>query len=123
MGLNDHPACVGSPMLEIELAESSEGFLARFVGAVVAETSAVVRSIEPMLINEARVVLDFCGVTGMDGAGLQAAVRLMDAIYTFGGSLTVAEGSGRFGKCVLTEPRPLNDHGFPGTFGRLTVRS
>jgi anti-anti-sigma regulatory factor len=123
MGLNDQPASVGSPLLEIELAESSEGLLARFVGVIVAETAPVVRSIEPMLINEARVVLDFCGVTGMDGVGLQAAVKLMDAVYTFGGKLVAEEVSGSLSGFPLTEPTYRHDHGIAETLGRLTVRS
>jgi hypothetical protein len=123
MTFDDHPTSGVSPLLEIELAESSEGFLARFVGVIVAETAAVVRSIEPMLINEARVILDFCGVTGMDGAGLQAAVKLLDSVYTFGGRLIVAEEHGSSSRSVLTDPRSNNDYGVIGTLGRLTVRS
>jgi hypothetical protein len=42
-----------------------------------------------MLANEAGVALDVSGVTSIDGAGLEATVRLIDAIHTFGGKLTI----------------------------------
>jgi ABC-type transporter Mla MlaB component len=34
-------------------------------------------------------VLDLSGVVTIDGAGLEATIRLMDAIRSFGGTLTI----------------------------------
>jgi ABC-type transporter Mla MlaB component len=76
-------------MLRIELVEGPRGCLARLSGDLVGETSACLWSIEPMLINEARVALDLSGITSIDGAGLEAALRLMGAIHAFGGRLTI----------------------------------
>jgi ABC-type transporter Mla MlaB component len=77
-----------APFLEIELVEISNGCLARFSGDLVAETRAGLWSIEPMLANEVRVALDVSGVTSIDGSGLEAALRLMNAVHTFGGTVT-----------------------------------
>jgi ABC-type transporter Mla MlaB component len=78
------------PLLQIELLENaSGGCLARMSGHLVGETIAALGSIEPMMANEARVVLDLSGVVAIDGAGLEATVRLMDTIRAFGGSLTI----------------------------------
>jgi ABC-type transporter Mla MlaB component len=78
------------PLLQIELSENaSGGCLARISGHLVGETIAALWSIEPMMANENRVVLDLSGVVAIDGAGLEATVRLMDAIRAFGGSLTI----------------------------------
>jgi ABC-type transporter Mla MlaB component len=61
-------------------------------GHLVGETIAALWSIEPMMANEARVVLDLSGVVAIDGAGLEATVRLMDTIRAFGGILTIGGG-------------------------------
>jgi len=45
-----------------------------------------------MMANETRVVLDLSGVETIDSAGLEATVRIMDAIRAFGGSLTIGRG-------------------------------
>ena len=42
-----------------------------------------------MLVNEAHVTLDLSGVTSIDGAGLLALVRVIDAVLAFGGRLTI----------------------------------
>jgi hypothetical protein len=42
-----------------------------------------------MMANEVQVVLDLSGVVTIDGAGLEATVRLMDAIRGFGGRLII----------------------------------
>jgi len=76
------------PLLEIELVEISNGCLARFSGDIVAGTRAGLWSIEPMLAIEVRVALDFSGVTSIDGSGLEAALRLINAIHTSGGTVT-----------------------------------
>jgi ABC-type transporter Mla MlaB component len=58
-------------------------------GHLVAGTAAALWSVEPMMANEARVVLDLSGVVEIDSAGLEATVRFLDAIRAFGGSLTI----------------------------------
>jgi ABC-type transporter Mla MlaB component len=79
-----------SPLLQIELMEdTSGGCLARMSGHLVGETAGALWSIEPMMANETRVVLDLSGVVAIDGAGLEATMRLMDAIRAFGGRLTI----------------------------------
>jgi ABC-type transporter Mla MlaB component len=80
----------GAPLLEVELAESPRGYLARFRGDLVAETTAVLWGIEPMLLNETRVSIDVSGVTSVDQAGLKAALKLVEALHAFGGSLSFA---------------------------------
>jgi ABC-type transporter Mla MlaB component len=89
-GLRPEARSDEAPLLEIELLEdASGGCLARMSGHLVGETASALWSIEPMMANEARVVLDLSGVTTIDSAGLEATVRLMDAIRAFGGSLTI----------------------------------
>jgi ABC-type transporter Mla MlaB component len=78
------------PSLQIELLEdTSGGCLARMSGHLIGQTAAALWSIEPMMANEARVVLDLSGVVAIDSAGLEATIRLMDAIRAFGGTLTI----------------------------------
>ncbi len=84
------PDCRDAPLLEVELAESPGGYLARFRGDPVAETMAVLWGIEPMLLNETRVSFDVSGVTSVDQAGLKAALKLVGALHTFGERLTFA---------------------------------
>jgi ABC-type transporter Mla MlaB component len=99
-----------SPVLQVELMEdTSGGCLARMSGHLVGETVAALWSIEPMMANEARVVLDLSGVVTIDSAGLEATVRLMDAIRAFGGRLTIGReqsSSGCMTQSVL--PRTVN---------------
>jgi hypothetical protein len=125
MTLRESSTTVDSSVLRIELVESSDGYLARFVGEIIAETTGALRSIEPMLINEARVIFDFCGVTSVDGAGLQAAVKLMDAVYTFGGRLRVGDDDGPFVQGEWTESAGgyVGHQSSAGRLGQLTVRS
>jgi ABC-type transporter Mla MlaB component len=79
-----------SVQLRIELLEgTSGGCLARMSGHLVGGTAAALWSVEPMMANEARVVLDLSGVVEIDSAGLEATVRFLDAIRAFGGSLTI----------------------------------
>jgi ABC-type transporter Mla MlaB component len=91
-----------SPLLRIELLQDTAGgCLARMSGHLVSDTVAALWSIEPMMANEARVVLDLSGVVAIDSAGLEATVRLMDAIRTFGGRLTI--GSEKSSVSLLAE--------------------
>src|ERR1700722_19909662 len=78
-----------TPLLQIGLRENAYGCVVQLTGDLIGDTSAGLFSIEPMLANEARVALDLSGVTSIDGAGLEATVRLIDAIHTFGGRLTI----------------------------------
>ena len=89
MTVSEEAAHNEAPLLEIELMEISHGCLARLSGDLVAETRVGLWSIEPMLANEARVALDVSGVTSIDGPGLEAALRLMHAVHTFGGTVTL----------------------------------
>jgi anti-anti-sigma factor len=83
------------PLLQIELLEdTSGGCVARMSGDLVGETAAALWSIEPMMANEARVVLDLSGVVSIDSAGLEATVRLMDAVREFGGRLIIGRDQG-----------------------------
>jgi hypothetical protein len=59
-----------SPLLQIELLEdTSGGCVARMTGHLVGDTAAALWSIEPMMANETRVVLDLSGVVTIDSAG------------------------------------------------------
>lgn len=78
-----------APLLQVELAESPRGYLARFRGDLVAETAGVLRGIEPILVNETRVSLDLSGVTSVDQVGLEAALNLVEALHAYGGRLTI----------------------------------
>ena len=78
-----------APLLQVELAESPRGYLARFTGDLVAETTGVLRGIEPILLNETRVSLDLSGVTSVDQAGLRAALNLVEVLHACGGRLTI----------------------------------
>jgi ABC-type transporter Mla MlaB component len=62
-------------------------------GHLVEETAAALWSVEPMMANEALVVLDLSGVVAIDSAGLEATIRFMDAIHAFGGSLRIGRDS------------------------------
>lgn len=88
--VNCEPDSRGVPRLEVELAESPGGYLARFRGDLVADTMAVLWGIEPILLNETRVSFDVSGVTSVDQAGLKAALKLVEALHTCGGHLSFA---------------------------------
>ena len=120
MTVSEEAAHNEAPLLEIELMEISHGCLARLSGDLVAETRAGWWSIEPMLANEARVALDVSGVTSIDGPGLEAALRLMHAVHTFGGTVTF--GSERCSRKVsLQAPVSAPYDAAPGVLGRLNV--
>lgn len=99
-----------SPFLQIELLEGiSGGCLARMSGHLIGDTAAALWSIEPMMANEARVVLDLSGVITIDSAGLEATVKLMDAIRAFGGTLTIGREEASvegIGESITTHDQP-----------------
>jgi ABC-type transporter Mla MlaB component len=120
MTVSEEAAHNEAPLLEIELMEISQGCLARLSGDLVAETRTGLWSIEPMLANEARVALDFSGVTSIDGSGLEAALGLMYAAHAFGGTVTF--GSERCSRKVsLQAPVSAPYDAAPGVLGRLNV--
>ena len=120
MTVSEEAAHNEAPLLEIELMEISHGCLARLSGDLVAETRAGLWSIEPMLANEARVALDFSGVTSIDGSGLEAALGLMYAAHAFGGTVTF--GSERCSRKVSLEaPVSAPYDAAPRVLGRLNV--
>jgi anti-anti-sigma regulatory factor len=47
-----------------------------------------------MLVNEVRVVLEVSGVTSIDGSGLEAALKLMHTVHTWGGTVREVVESG-----------------------------
>jgi hypothetical protein len=98
------------PLLQIELLEdTSGGCVARVSGHLVGEAAAALGSIEPMMANEARVVLDLSGVVSIDNAGFEATVRLIDAVRGFGGRLIIGrEESSVNGVADSMLPRVLN---------------
>jgi ABC-type transporter Mla MlaB component len=81
-------------LLEVQLVSGPNGCLARFTGDLIEETRGVVWGVEQVLLHDARVVLDLSGITSFDSRGLEAALRLMDAVRTFGGTLMIGDGSG-----------------------------
>jgi ABC-type transporter Mla MlaB component len=78
-----------APLLQVELVDSPRGYLARFSGDLVAETTGVLWGIEPILLNETRISVDLSGVTSVDQAGLKATLKLIEALHAFGGKLTL----------------------------------
>jgi len=101
------PAGRDSALLQVELVEVPRGYLARFRGDLVAETTGVLWGIEPILLNETRVSLDFSGVTSVDQAGLKATLNLVEALHACGGRLTI--GAQSRGRSEMTGNPPL-DH-------------
>jgi anti-anti-sigma regulatory factor len=94
----ESPSEGSPPLFQIELLEHiSGGCLARMSGHLVGDTVAALWSIEPMMDNEARVVLDLSGVETIDSVGLEETVRLMDAIRAYGGSLFIEQSMPRRG--------------------------
>jgi hypothetical protein len=75
--------------LEVQLFSGPDGCVARFFGDLVDQTRMVVREIEEILRHDARVTLDFSGVTSFDNLGLEAALGLMDTVRSSGGRLTI----------------------------------
>lgn len=65
--VNCEPDSRSAPRLEVELAESPRGYLARFRGDLVADTMAVLWGIEPILLNETRIPRCFRGHIGRPG--------------------------------------------------------
>jgi ABC-type transporter Mla MlaB component len=112
-----------TPLLKIELVEIANGCLARVSGDLVSETRAGLWGIEPMLANEARVALDLSGVTSVDGAGLEAVLRLMHAVHTFGGTVTFGRERTSRGSCDLgiSVPTPTPADASSGTLRMLSV--
>ena len=75
--------------LEVQLFSGPDGCVARFFGDLVDQTRMVVREIEEILRHDARVTLDFSGVTSFDNLGLEAALGLMDTVRSSGGRVTI----------------------------------
>ena len=75
--------------LEVRLFSGPDGCVARFFGDLVGQTRMVVREIEEILRHDARVVVDFSGVTSFDNLGLEAALGLLDTVRSFGGKVTI----------------------------------
>jgi ABC-type transporter Mla MlaB component len=123
MTFDEKPADKETPLLEIELVGIANGCLARLSGDLVSETRAVLWGIEPMLANEARVALDLSGVTSVDGAGLEAALRLMYAVHTFGGTVTFGGERTSCDACGLniSAPGPTPADASSWTLRRLSV--
>ena len=80
--------------LEVQLFSGSGECVARFFGDLVGQTRMVVREIGEILRNDARVVLDFSGVTSFDNLGLEAALGLVDTVRSSGGRVTIGDESG-----------------------------
>ena len=89
--------CVGSrngPLLDSpsghrRAAPIPGACVARFFGDLVGQTRMVVQETEEILRNDARVVLDFSGVTSFDNLGLEAALGLVDTVRSSGGRVTI----------------------------------
>jgi hypothetical protein len=79
-------------LLEVQLLSGPDGCFARFAGDLVEDTRAVIWGVEEILLHDARVVLDLSGITSFDGRGLEAALALMDAVRSFGGTLMIGDG-------------------------------
>lgn len=78
-----------APLLQVELAEGPRGYLARFTGDLVAETTGVLWGMEPNPAQRDPRVLDLSGVTSVDQAGLKAALNLVEVLHACGGRLTI----------------------------------
>ena len=75
--------------LEVQLFSGPGGCIARFFGDLVGQTRMVVQEIEVILCNDARVVLDFSGVTSFDNLGLEAALGVVNMVRSAGGWVTI----------------------------------
>jgi hypothetical protein len=91
MTLSSRPDWLNFPLLEVELAESPSGFLARFRGDLVAETIGVLIGIEPILLNETRVSFDLSEIRSVDQAGLKAALKLVASLHALGARLILPD--------------------------------
>jgi ABC-type transporter Mla MlaB component len=78
-----------APLLEIELDQSAQGCITRFIGDLTAETLPALWSLEPILMNESRVSLGLSRITTIDSAGLEATLILISAINATEGYLTI----------------------------------
>ena len=87
------PGRIENPIgrLEVQLFSGPGGCVARFFGDLVCQTRMVVREIEEILRNDARVVLDFSGITSFDNLGLEAALGLVDTVRSSGGRVTIGD--------------------------------
>ena len=79
-------------LLEVQLISGPDGCLARFTGDLIEETQNVLWGVEEILLHDVRVVLDLSGISSFDSSGLEAALRLMDAVRSAGGNLKIADG-------------------------------
>ena len=77
-------------LLEVHLVSGPDGCVARFKGELTEQTQNVVWGVEEILLHDARVVLDLSGITSFDSRGLEAALGLMDAVRSFGGTLLIS---------------------------------
>ena len=105
MTLGAEPEGPDTPLLQIELAECSDGCLAMFRGDLVAETTGALWGVEPILVNEARVALDLSGVTSVDRAGLEAALGMVGVLHTTGGRISIW-GEAEWVGPISAGPRP-----------------
>jgi hypothetical protein len=92
VGQDPDSADGNSGLLEVRLVSGPDGCLARFTGDLIEETRIVVWGVEEILRHDVRVVLDLSGITSFDGDGLKAALELMDAVRSFGGTLKFESG-------------------------------
>jgi anti-anti-sigma regulatory factor len=111
-------------LLQIEMAESPQGCEVRLAGDLLGETTLGLLGVEPMLANEASVLLDVSGVTSVDGAGLEGLLRLVEAVHRGGGRLAIGchQVAGNTFKC--SDLAFENSKHAPGVMSlkRLTVR-
>ena len=75
--------------LEVQLLSGPDGCVARVFGDLVGKTRMVLWEIGEILRNDASVVLDFSGVTGLDNLGLEAALGPVDTVRSSGGRVTI----------------------------------
>lgn len=73
--------------LEARLIPGSNGCTVQLRGELVRESQLVVHIIEAMVASDPRVVLDLSGVTAVDLQGLEAVLKLMDAVRSGDGHL------------------------------------
>ena len=97
--------------LEVQLFSGPDGCVARFVGDLVDQTRMVLRETGEILRNDARVALDFSGVTSFDHLGLEAALGLVDTVRSSGG--TIAIGSETSGNVEMATFGRDNGSGSP----------
>lgn len=91
VGHDRDPAEDSPGFLEVQLISGPDGCLARFTGDLIEETRNVVWGVEEILLHDVRVVLDLSGISSFDTSGLGAALSLMDAVRSAGGTLKIAD--------------------------------